>query len=125
MKKCLFVDDVPLNILLAQKILSTFNMEVAKAANGKEACDYIREGNQPDIMIMDLMMPIMNGFEVIEEIRSGKCGNPDMPIIVVSALSHQEDIQRALDLGANGFVTKPIMVPKLKAAVKEILGDFE
>jgi transcription initiation factor TFIID TATA-box-binding protein len=55
-------------------------------------------------MILDLMMPIMDGFQVLEEIRSGRCGNKDLPIIILSALNREEDVNRAMSLGANDFV---------------------
>lgn len=123
MKKCIIVDDVPLNIVLAQKMLSSFKMEMSKAKNGQEACDMLRNGYEPDIMILDLMMPIMDGFQVLEEIRSGKAGNKDLPIIVLSALNREEDIHRAMSLGANDFVTKPIIMNRLVNAVKTALGE--
>lgn len=123
MKKCLIVDDYVLNIVLAQKMLSSFKMEMTKACNGLEACDMLRNGYEPDIMILDLMMPIMDGYQVLEEIRSGKAGNKDLPIIVMSALNRDEDIDRAMSLGANDFVTKPIIMNRLVNAVKAALGE--
>ena len=93
-----------------------------KALNGQQACEMIRNGYEPDIMILDLMMPIMDGFQVLEEIRSGKCGNKDLPIIILSALNREEDINRAMSLGANDFVTKPIIMNRLINSVKNALG---
>jgi two-component system sensor histidine kinase ChiS len=122
MKKCIIVDDVALNIVLAQKMLSPLKLEMNKAVNGQQACEMIRNGYEPDIMILDLMMPIMDGFQVLEEIRSGKCGNKDLPIIILSALNREEDINRAMSLGANDFVTKPIIMNRLINSVKNALG---
>ena len=122
MKKCIIVDDVALNIVLAQKMLSPLKLEMSKAVNGQQACEMIRNGYEPDIMILDLMMPIMDGFQVLEEIRSGKCGNKDLPIIILSALNREEDINRAMSLGANDFVTKPIIMNRLINSVKNALG---
>ena len=122
MKKCIIVDDVALNIVLAQKMLSPLKLEMNKAVNGQQACEMIRNGYEPDIMILDLMMPIMDGFQVLEEIRSGKCGNKDLPIIILSALNREEDINRAMSLGANDFVTKPIIMNRLINSVKTALG---
>jgi two-component system sensor histidine kinase ChiS len=122
MKKCIIVDDVALNIVLAQKMLSPLKLEMNKAINGQQACEMIRNGYEPDIMILDLMMPIMDGFQVLEEIRSGKCGNKDLPIIILSALNREEDINRAMSLGANDFVTKPIIMNRLINSVKNALG---
>ena len=122
MKKCIIVDDVALNIVLAQKMLTPLKLEMNKAVNGQQACEMIRNGYEPDIMILDLMMPIMDGFQVLEEIRSGKCGNKDLPIIILSALNREEDINRAMSLGANDFVTKPIIMNRLINSVKNALG---
>ena len=122
MKKCIIVDDVALNIVLAQKMLTPLKLEMNKAINGQQACEMIRNGYEPDIMILDLMMPIMDGFQVLEEIRSGKCGNKDLPIIILSALNREEDINRAMSLGANDFVTKPIIMNRLINSVKNALG---
>ena len=122
MKKCIIVDDVALNIVLAQKMLTPLKLEMSKAVNGQQACEMIRNGYEHDIMILDLMMPIMDGFQVLEEIRSGKCGNKDLPIIILSALNREEDINRAMSLGANDFVTKPIIMNRLINSVKNALG---
>lgn len=122
MKKCIIVDDVALNIVLAQKMLTPLKLEMNRAVNGQQACEMIRNGYEPDIMILDLMMPIMDGFQVLEEIRSGKCGNKDLPIIILSALNREEDINRAMSLGANDFVTKPIIMNRLINSVKNALG---
>ena len=83
----------------------------------------LRNGYEPDVMVLDLMMPIMDGFQVLEEIRSGRCGNKDLPIIILSALNREEDINRAMSLGANDFVTKPIIMNRLVNAVKTALGE--
>ncbi|MBQ4448865.1 MAG: response regulator [Prevotella sp.] len=125
MKKCIIVDDVALNIVLAQKMLTSLKLDMSKAVNGQQACDMIRNGYEPDVMILDLMMPIMDGFQVLEEIRSGKCGNKDLPIIILSALNREEDVNRAMSLGANDFVTKPIIMNRLITAVKNVLGEQE
>ena len=122
MKKCIIVDDVALNIVLAQKMLTPLKLEMSKAVNGQQACEMSRTGYEPDIMSLDLMMPIMDGFQVLEEIRSGKCGNKDLPIIILSALNREEDINRAMSLGANDFVTKPIIMNRLINSVKNALG---
>ena len=125
MKKCIIVDDVALNVVLAQKMLTSLKLDMSKAVNGQQACDMIRNGYEPDIMILDLMMPIMDGFQVLEEIRSGRCGNKDLPIIILSALNREEDVNRAMSLGANDFVTKPIIMNRLINAVKTALGEPE
>lgn len=123
MKKCLIVDDVALNVVVAQKMLSPLKMEVSKASNGQQACDMLRAGLDPDLMVLDLMMPVMDGFQVLEEVRSGNCGNPDLPIVILSALNREEDINRAMALGATDFVSKPIIMNRLIGAAKKALNE--
>ena len=122
MKKCLIVDDVPLNIVVAQKMLTPLQLEFAKAGNGQIAFDMINGGYQPDLMVLDLMMPVMDGFQLLEKVRGGECGNKDLPIVILSALNREEDINRALGMGATDFVTKPIIMNRLINAAKKALG---
>ena len=121
MKKCIIVDDVALNIVLAQKMLTSLKLDMSKAVNGQQACDMIRNGYEPDVMILDLMMPIMDGFQVLEEIRSGRCGNKDLPIIILYAVHREEDVNRAMTLGENDFVTKTRIMNRLLISVKTAL----
>jgi DNA-binding response OmpR family regulator len=65
------------------------------------------------------MMPGIDGFEVIRKIRTGECGNQNMRIVILSALSREEDKVKCLNLGANGYITKPILLPLLLETVNE------
>lgn len=107
----LVVDDVPLNNLLVEKMLSRFSFNVRKAENGLEAMREII-ADKPHLLILDLMMPIMDGFEVLERVRANKEWD-DVKIVVLSALNKNEDIVKAYNLGANDFITKPIVLDKL------------
>ena len=116
--KILIADDVMLNIVLVKKVLSSRPYQIRTASNGQQTLQAIVE-EQPDILLLDLMMPGIDGFEVIRKIRTGECGNPNMHIVILSALSREEDKVKCLNLGANGYVTKPILLPRLLETVNE------
>lgn len=115
----LAVDDVSLNLILLEKMLSRFNIPIRKASNGLEA---MREmiAKKPDLVILDLIMPFMDGFEVLQKVRETP-DLEDLRIIVLSALNKNEDIVRAYDCGANDFITKPIIFEKLINSVNNQL----
>ena len=116
--KILIADDVMLNIVLVKKVLSSRPYQIRTASNGQQTLQAIVE-EQPDLLLLDLMMPGIDGFEVIRKIRAGECGNPNMRIVILSALSREEDKVKCLNLGANGYITKPILLPLLLETVKE------
>lgn len=111
----IIVDDVPLNVTLVSKMLSRFNFDIRTAGNGLEC---MREviARKPDLILLDIMMPIMDGFEFLSRIRA----NPllyDIRIVVLSALNTSDDIVKAYNLGANDFITKPILLSKLTHSI--------
>ena len=116
--KILIADDVMLNIVLVKKVLSSRPYQIRTASNGQQTLQAIVE-EQPDLLLLDLMMPGIDGFEVIRKIRTGECGNPNMRIVILSALSREDDTVKCLNLGANGYITKPILLPLLLETVNE------
>ena len=111
----LAVDDIPLNLLLVQKMLSRFNFKIRTATGGQQALDAVAE-LKPDLILLDLMMPGIDGFEVIRRIRE----NPetaDIQIVILSALNSQEDVVKGFNVGANDFIMKPIIMEKLLTCV--------
>jgi CheY-like chemotaxis protein len=111
----LAVDDIPLNLLLVEKMLSRFNFKFRKATNGQLALDAVAQ-EKPDLILLDLMMPGIDGFEVIRRLRA----NPetaDIQIVILSALTSNEDIIKGFDVGANDFIMKPIIMEKLLTCV--------
>ena len=111
----LIVDDVPLNLTLVEKMVGRFNFDVRTACNGLECLREIID-RKPDLILLDLMMPIMDGFEVLSTVRS-KAEMSDIKIIVLSALNSNEDIVKAYNLGANDFLSKPILLSKLTHSI--------
>lgn len=111
----LAVDDIPMNLLLISKILSRLNITISTAANGREALEFIAR-NKPSLVLLDLMMPEIDGYEVLRRIRE----NPetkDLRVVILSALNSNEDIVKGFNMGANDFITKPIILEKLTSCV--------
>lgn len=115
MYSVLAVDDIPLNLLLVQKMLAKYNFKFRTAANGQQALDAV-EQQKPDLILLDLMMPGIDGFEVIRRLRE----NPrtaGIRIIILSALNSNEDVVKGFNLGANDYLVKPIIMEKLLSCV--------
>ncbi|MBR2154536.1 MAG: response regulator [Bacteroidaceae bacterium] len=113
--KVLVVDDVPLNVLLVKKMLSQFGFQILTAENGKVALDLIAKEN-PDLMLLDLMMPGIDGFEVLRRVRADE-KTAKMPVVILSALNSEADVVKGFQLGANDYINKPIIMEKLLACV--------
>ncbi len=111
----LAVDDIPLNLLLVQKMLARFNFGFRTAANGQTALDAIAE-KKPDLILLDLMMPGIDGFEVIRRVRENP-DTADIRIIILSALNSNEDVVKGFNMGADDFIMKPIIMEKLLTCV--------
>ena len=111
----LAVDDIPLNLLLVQKMLGRFNFTLRTASGGQQALDAVAQ-QKPDLILLDLMMPGIDGLEVIRRLRA----NPetaDIQIVILSALNSNEDIVKGFNAGANDFIMKPIIMEKLLTCV--------
>lgn len=111
----LAVDDVPINLILVQKMLSRFNFQMRTAASGQAALDAVA-ASKPDLILLDLMMPGIDGFEVIRRLRE----NPetaDIRIVILSALNSNEDVVKGFNMGADDFIMKPIIMEKLLTTV--------
>lgn len=111
----LAVDDIPLNLLLVQKMLSKFNFRMRTAANGQQALDAVAE-EKPDLILLDLMMPGIDGFEVIRRLRADPA-TADIQIVILSALNSNEDVVKGFNVGADDFLMKPIIMEKLLSCV--------
>ncbi len=101
----LVVDDEPANYMLLARLLGQHFL-VHTAADGRRALDLIAQ-HSFDLVLLDIMMPDMNGLAVLQHIRQNKV-TADLPVVLVSALSESGDIARGLDMGANDYIPKPI-----------------
>ena len=111
----LAVDDIPMNLLLIRKILAKLNVTIKTAANGQEALDTIAD-MKPDLVLLDIMMPVMDGYQVLEALKTN-ADTENIRVIVLSALNSNEDIVKGFNLGANDFITKPIILEKILSCV--------
>ena len=116
--KVLLVDDVLLNIKVVEKMISRYKFQISTASNGEQALKAIIQ-DQPDVILLDLMMPIMDGFETLRRIRAGEAGNPNVIVIILSALNLEKDILRGMNLGANDYITKPVIMQRLHNVIEK------
>ena len=111
----LAVDDIPLNLLLVQKMLSRLNLRLRTAGGGQQALDMVAE-EKPNLILLDLMMPGIDGFEVFRRLREDPA-TADIRIVILSDLNSQEVVVKGFNAGANDFIMKPIIMEKLIACV--------
>jgi len=104
-KRILIVDDAPLNREVLEGMLVGLGYEVENAGDGPAALDALKR--EFDLVMLDVMMPQMNGFEVVQRIRHGS-NQPDIPVCMVTALSDKEQRDRAIKYGANDVIAKPV-----------------
>jgi len=119
-KKILVVDDDPHVIKLLTFVLKNEGYDVFSATNGEEAIAMIRE-SKPALMLLDVMMPKKNGYEVCHEVKSDP-GLSDICIVMLTAKGQEADKDKGLSLGADEFITKPFSPISIVERVKEILG---
>jgi two-component system cell cycle response regulator DivK len=120
MKRVLVADDNPVSRELIREILEDDDCEVIEAGDGREALEKTRE-RRPDLALLDIQMPVMDGNSVLREIRA----DPQLsklPVVALTAFAMQGDREKALAVGFNSYITKPIDIPAFRAAVAELLG---
>jgi len=109
----LVIDDEPDMLQLLERILTSEGYRVIPAADGNYGLTLVR-GTRPDLILLDIMMPGLNGFMVLDSIRKYS----DVPVIMVTAKRGTEALQKALDLGADDYVEKPFRPGELLARVR-------
>ena len=117
--KILVVDDTPKNVKLLADILTVKGYTAVTAASGREALDQV-EAERPDLVLLDVVMPEMSGYEVCRKIRENPA-TEILPVVMVTALDATQERIKGLDAGADDFLTKPINQGELLARVRSLL----
>ena len=117
----LVVDDSTTNVVLLEAILDEKGYQIETALNAKEAYNII-DKQTPDLILLDLLMPKISGFDFLQEIRK-KNTTLNTPVIVVSALTDEENIEKIMSMGAVDFVKKPIDLQYLVEKVESVLQN--
>ncbi|MBI2260567.1 MAG: response regulator [Caulobacterales bacterium] len=117
-RRILIADDDPLLRALLVHRLSADGHEVTTAENGSQALEAIAE-QQPDLIVLDALMPVMDGFEVLRRLKGRRLS--DAPVIMLTALKREQDIVGALQLGAADYLVKPFIPDELSHRVRRLL----
>lgn len=120
MKKILIVDDDPEAVSEFMYALERHNFKVDYAFNGFDAYRKIYN-NKPDLVLLDFLMPGMDGFKVCERLCEDK-KVIDLPIIAITVLKSEEDVNKIKECGVVSYMAKPVDVPKLMGLISDILG---
>jgi DNA-binding response OmpR family regulator len=118
-KKVLIVDDEPGIIVALQFLMEQNGYATIVAFSGEEAMEAVAQ-HHPDLILLDIMLPVVDGFEVCQRVRENPDWN-DIRIVLVTALGSEVNVTKGLDLGADAYITKPFSNADLVAKVKELI----
>jgi CheY-like chemotaxis protein len=118
-KAILVADDDPDILSIVSMSLEATGYTVHKATNGREAVDLARV-HHPDLVLMDMMMPVVSGYEAVKEMKAGE-DTRDITIVGLSAKAMATDMERATDAGIDGYITKPFRIAQVLSVVQEYL----
>ncbi|HUI26612.1 MAG TPA: response regulator [Candidatus Kryptonia bacterium] len=121
MSTILVVDDNPDSITILQSILETRGYGVLVASSGLEALQVVQGTPRPDLVLLDVMMPEMNGLEVLQKLKESH-GTAKIPVILVTAKTHDEDVLSGYQYGADYYITKPFTAKQLLYGIDLVLG---
>jgi DNA-binding response OmpR family regulator len=114
--RILVVDDEPRLVRLVRANLERLGYRVTTAAGGKQAIEAV-EADDPDLVVLDIMMPVMDGYEATRRIREFS----QVPIVMLTAKAEQSDKLKGFDLGVDDFITKPFSPEELVARIRAVL----
>ena len=118
-KAILVADDDPDILSIVSMSLETQGYTVYKATNGREAVDLAKQ-HHPDLVLMDMMMPIVSGYEAVTELKAD-AATRDITIVGLSAKAMATDMERATDVGIDGYITKPFRIAQVLTVVESYL----
>ena len=119
--KILIVDDQEANVRILESLLDIKGFKQVKSTTDSRQVENLVQSFSPDILLLDLMMPHMSGFEVMERLREKETGSHFMPILVLTADSTKESKQQALQVGATDFLTKPFDFTEVLLRINNLL----
>lgn len=122
-KKILVVEDDPVIVISLEFLMAQNGYEVQTCNNGEDALK-LAEQHQPDLILLDVMLPRRTGYEVCQALRSQE-QFANTKIVLLTARGRDVDVQKGLDAGANTYVTKPFSTRDLVKTVKDLLGDAD
>src|SRR5262245_14912161 len=117
--KILIVDDEPFNVDYLEQELEDLDYGTLTAFNGQEALEQVTAGS-PDLVLLDIMMPVMDGFTVLSQLKANK-ETRDIPVIIISAMNDLASIVKGIKLGAEDYLPKPFDEVLLKARIEASL----
>jgi len=118
----LVAEDEEFNFMLLREILTPFHCRIIRVVNGQEAVDKVRETPDIDLVLMDLKMPVMDGYEATRKIKAFR---PFLPVIALTAYSHDSDRHKAFTAGCDDFVSKPFNKAELMGKIRAKLRPAE
>ena len=120
MKKVLVVDDNPVSRELIREVLESPQQRVLEAEDGEEALEKVHQ-EEPDLVLLDIQLPVLDGYEVLRRIR-GNSRFARLPVVALTAFAMREDREKALTLGFDDYVTKPIDAAALRLRIRSLLS---
>jgi CheY-like chemotaxis protein len=123
MKRILIAEDNPVNRELLRELLEMQGYEIFEACNGQEALNMI-EQNHPDLLVLDLGMPIMDGFATIKKIRADPA-MAGLPVLAATAYAMRGDREKTFEAGFDGYLPKPINPTTLRQEIDRIMGSLK
>src|SRR5262245_7756015 len=123
-RKVLIVDDDVRNIFALTSALEAYNMEVLRAENGREGIELLRQNPDIDVMLMDIMMPEMDGYETMRAIRQD-ARFQQLPIIALTAKAMKTDREKCIEAGASDYISKPLDMDHLLSMLRVWLYKYK
>jgi DNA-binding response OmpR family regulator len=120
--KILLIEDDPFLLSMYTTKFELDNFQVFTAEDGEKGLEVAQKGEIPDIILLDILMPKMNGFEVLENLKASE-RTKNIPVILLTNLNQKDEIERGLALGANDYLIKAHFMPsEVVAKIKKVLG---
>lgn len=123
MDKCrvLIVDDIPENVQTLRDMIEDMNIDIKEANGGKEAIELV-DNYKPQVILLDLMMPGVNGWDVIDYVRKKHSKN-EMAIVVTSLLNNKDNIDECYELGVNDYISKPLLKARVRSSLESHMAN--